>query len=123
MLWHEPGAADLRARMFQATVREMSSCSYVEISMVLMGRGKQAPDRAVDLLRRFIDEVDIVLTPFDAEQARDAAAAALRFGKSRHRAKLNLGDCFSYALSKARKAPLLYVGEDFGRTDVEAALA
>ena len=55
------------------------------------------------------------------EQAGLAVDAFLRYGKGRHRAALNLADCFSYALAKSRNAPLLFKGDDFSRTDIEAA--
>ena len=62
----------------------------------------------------------IEIVPFDAEQAEIARAAYQRFGKGRHPANLDFGDCFSYALSKASGEPLLYKGADFRQTDVTA---
>jgi ribonuclease VapC len=65
----------------------------------------------------------IDLVPVDAEQARIALEARIRYGRGfRAAAKLNYGDCFSYALAKAKGAPLLYVGNDFDRTDISSAL-
>jgi len=113
---------ELERRIRDADVREISSCAIVEAASVLIGLHPQATDEAVDILETFIRRLAITVTPFDAEQARRAVEARLRFGKGRHPARLNLGDCFSYALAKTRKAPLLYVGDDFTRTDIEAAL-
>ena len=64
-----------------------------------------------------------MVAPFDQEQARAAREAFLRFGKGRHPAALNFGDCAAYALAKARRAPLLFKGEDFPKTDIAPALA
>jgi ribonuclease VapC len=65
----------------------------------------------------------VEIAAVDAELARLAADAFARFGKGRHRAGLNYGDCFAYALAKARRAPLLFKGDDFVHTDIEPALA
>ena len=67
-------------------------------------------------------ELAIEIAPIDREQALRAREAYQRFGKGNHPAKLNLGDCFAYALAKARGEPLLFKGGDFRQTDVEAAL-
>ena len=64
----------------------------------------------------------VVTVPLDEEQAGIALAAWRRFGKGRHVAGLNLGDCYSYALAKSRQAPLLFKGEDFAQTDIASAL-
>jgi len=66
----------------------------------------------------FLATARIELVPFDATQARLAREAFRRFGKGRHPAGLNLGDCFSYALARAMNEPLLFKGNDFSRTDV-----
>jgi len=69
-----------------------------------------------------IQAAKIEIVPVTAEQAYLAREAYKRFGKGNHAAKLNLGDCFAYALSKTRGQPLLFKGDDFRQTDVEAAL-
>jgi len=74
-------------------------------------------------LQQALQTLAIAQHPLDAEQAALAADAFLRFGKGRHPARLNLGDCFSYALAKSMNAPLLYKGDDFSRTDIASALA
>lgn len=71
---------------------------------------------------RLIETLNIVVSPTTKEQAKLARQAYATFGKGNHAAKLNLGDCFAYALSKARGEPLLFKGNDFRQTDVEAAL-
>jgi uncharacterized protein with PIN domain len=69
-----------------------------------------------------IHKAQIEIAPFDQEQAEVARDAYRTYGKGRHPAGLNYGDCFSYALSSIRGEPLLYKGEDFGKTDVKSAL-
>jgi ribonuclease VapC len=96
----------------------MSVVSFVETSMVIYGRARDTdPDEVADLL----DALRIEVIPVTLEQGEAAVAAFLRYGKGRHRAGLNLADCFSYALAKTRKVPLLFKGDDFARTDVVPA--
>jgi ribonuclease VapC len=117
----EPEADAFLKSIVQAEARVMSALSVLEASMVMSGG---AADSAVfEPLDEFLAEAGIEIVPFDAEQARLAREAFLRFGKGRHKAGLNLGDCASYALAMARSAALLFKGDDFSRTDVTAALA
>jgi ribonuclease VapC len=117
----EPEADAFLKSIVQAEARVMSALSVLEVSMVMSGG---AADSAVfEPLDEFLAEAGIEIVPFDAEQARLAREAFLRFGKGRHKAGLNLGDCASYALAMARSAALLFKGDDFSRTDVTAALA
>jgi ribonuclease VapC len=103
-----------------AEKRAMSALSVLEASMVMSGRSASAG--LLEPLDEFLLEAGIEILPFDAQQAWLAREAFLRFGKGRHKAGLNLGDCASYAAAKARAAPLLYKGEDFRHTDVMAAV-
>jgi ribonuclease VapC len=80
-------------------------------------------DGALEALDAFVREAGAEVVAFDLPQLRAAQAAYLRFGKGRHPAGLNFGDCMSYALALASGEPLLYKGNDFSQTDVEAALA
>jgi ribonuclease VapC len=73
------------------------------------------------MLDTFLAEFSIQIEPVTAEQALLARQAFVLFGKGRHKAGLNFGDCFSYALAKAYREPLLFKGGDFGHTDLEAA--
>ncbi len=70
----------------------------------------------------FVALNSVKLTPIDAEQFRLARAGFIAYGKGRHPAGLNFGDCFAYALAKSRDAPLLFVGGDFAKTDVKRAV-
>jgi ribonuclease VapC len=117
----EPEADAFLKAIVAARQRWMSALTLLETSMVMSG-GIYGPS-AFEPLDDFLAEAGIEIAPFDAAQAALARAAFLHFGKGRHKAGLNLGDCASYALAKAKNAPLLYKGEDFPRTDVMAAVA
>jgi ribonuclease VapC len=97
----------------------MSVASWVEISIVIEVRFGAEGLAGLDL---FVDRAGIELVPADMEQATVARRAFSRFGKGRHPAGLNYGDCFSYALATVLGEPLLYKGEDFLRTDVTSSL-
>jgi ribonuclease VapC len=97
--------------------RLVSAATVVEAALVLLGRYGEAGELQLDRLLRAIG-AEVV--PVGEEQAVIARDAALRFGRGGHAAALNFGDCFSYALSVARGEPLLFVGDDFSKTDVEA---
>lgn len=96
----------------------ISAATLVEAGIVL--EAKQGPMAAQDL-RLLLDDLSVEVVPVDAETSSLCLAAWRRFGKGRHPAALNFGDCFSYALSRLSGAPLLFKGDDFARTDVSAA--
>ena len=87
--------------------------------MVVESRKGEAAGRDLDLL---LYRAAIEVVPVDHDQAEIARTAWRQFGKGRHPAGLNYGDCFAYALAKARQMPLLFSGDDFARTDIEPAL-
>lgn len=89
---------------------------YLETCMVIAGR--KGPDSRPEV-DRLLTTLGLRIAPFEAEYASGAVAAFLRYGKGRHPAGLNFGDCMAYAVAKAEAVPLLFVGGDFGRTDVE----
>lgn len=95
----------------------MSPINYVEACVRLMKLGKSTEE-----LDTLMELSEIKLTAVSVEQTHFAREAYRRFGKGNHSAKLNIGDCFAYALSKARDEPLLFKGEDFRLTDVEPAI-
>jgi ribonuclease VapC len=97
----------------------MSSATLAEAGMVMEGRLGQAGSWDLD---RLVAEVPIEILPFDATQATLAREGFRRFSKGRHPAGLNFGDCLCYALARHRGEPLLFKGDDFSKTDVEAAL-
>ncbi len=98
----------------------VSSVSILEISIVLAGSNR---DRASwTELDDMIGRMRIEIRPHDAALTEIARQAFLRFGKGRHPAGLNFGDCASYALAKAENADLLFKGGDFSQTDIAAAI-
>lgn len=98
----------------------LSTVGLFEASMVMIGRGQSGLAQGLDTL---IGELAIEIVPFDEEQARQSRAAFVRFGKGRHPAALNFGDCVSYALAQSLGLPLLFKGTDFAKTDVVSASA
>lgn len=113
----EPEAAEFAAIIERAPHRRISTVSYVEAGAVIDGSKDPVASRRLDEL---IEEAEIAIEPVTESQARIARQAYRDFGKtSGHAAKLNFGDCFSYALAKSRAEPLLFKGQDFSRTDVK----
>ena len=112
----EPGFDALEARMEQASVLLMSAVSYMEASVVLLNR---RDGRGVEVFERLLRDSGTEIVEVDLPQAQVARDAHARYGKGRgHPAKLNLADCFAYALAIYRRHPLLFVGNDFIHTDV-----
>jgi ribonuclease VapC len=119
ILLQEPDADLFSQAIADASVRLISAVSRVELSFVVEGRKRIAgPGDIVRTLREGQIEV-VAVTP---EQADIAIEAFRRFGRGRHRAALNIGDCFSYALARATDLPLLFKGNDFAQTDIRPAL-
>ena len=97
----------------------ISAANLVEVSIVVEARHGAEGVRVLD---RLLEIAAIEVVPVDLAQARLARDAWQRFGKGRHPAGLNFGDCFAYALAMSLREPLLYKGEDFACTDVASAL-
>jgi len=97
----------------------ISAASFVELSIVIDAQIDAEAGRQCDA---FFRRAEIVIEPVTVEQAHVARQAFLDFGKGRHPAKLNFGDCFAYALAKVTGETLLFKGEDFSQTDVEPAV-
>ena len=98
--------------------RFVSAATLLESAIVIEALRGEAAGRELDLL---IHRASIACVPVDAEQVQIARAAWRRYGKGRHPANLNFGDCFSYALAAASGEALLYRGDDFARTDIAPA--
>jgi ribonuclease VapC len=110
---------DLYIRMIHDADRcRISAANFVELSMAIEGQLGPEALRQCDM---FFRRADIVIEPVTVEHAHLARQAFLDFGKGRHPAGLNFGDCFAYALTKATDEPLLYKGNDFSKTDIKAA--
>ena len=115
ILLDEPERRAFNEAIDAAESRVMSAATFVEVSIVIESRFGAEGLRDLDL---FIERAGIELAAVDAEQAHAARRAFSRFGKGRHRAGLNYGDCFPYALATVLGEPLLYKGDDFPHTDV-----
>jgi ribonuclease VapC len=116
ILLREPQAGRIAGAIEAGSPRLLSAASLLEASIVIESRKGEAGGRELDLL---IYRSGIEVVAVDQPQAEMARAAWRRFGKGNHRAGLNYGDCFAYALAKVRRLPLLFCGNDFSRTDVE----
>jgi ribonuclease VapC len=97
----------------------MSAVNFVEAGIVVDAQTKDKGSRQFDALIR---RAGIAIEPLTEEQAHIARQAYADFGKGRHAAGLNFGDCFAYALAKATGEPLLFKGKDFKKTDIVSAL-
>jgi len=118
ILRNEPDASNLAAALQRAPIRRVSAVTWVEAAIVTdANRNPVLSRRFDDLLRDVSMRVETV-TPKQAEIARYAYRD---FGKGRHKAGLNFGDCFAYALAKEMDEPLLFKGNDFAHTDVDVA--
>ena len=115
VLQDEPERRAFNEAIEAADSAALSVASFVEASIVIEARHGADGLRALD---RFIERAGIVVAAVDLEQGKVARDAFSRFGKGRHAAALNFGDCFSYALARVLGEPLLFKGEDFARTDV-----
>jgi ribonuclease VapC len=115
VLQDEPERRSFNEAIEAADSAALSVESFVEASIVIEARHGADGLRALD---RFIERAGIVVAAVDLEQGKVARDAFSRFGKGRHAAALNFGDCFSYALARVLGEPLLFKGEDFARTDV-----
>lgn len=119
VLMGEPQRGAIESQLEAGPCR-ISAATRVELALVAEGRsGAEGARIADELLERF----DVEVYPVDARMARTAINGWRRYGKGRHPAGLNLGDCFSYALAIELSESLLFVGEDFSKTDVESALS
>ena len=118
-IWQgEPGSQSLR-RAAAAAACAIASATLVEVLMVALGR---RGDAGRDEMLALIDVLEIQIHAVDRDLAMGAAEGFRRYGKGRHRASLNFGDCFAYALARHLRQPLLFKGDDFGHTDALPAL-
>ena len=99
--------------------KNLSAVSFVETSQIIFSRYEA---KGIQELDNFIGKADIKIRSVDEAQALIARRAFQEFGKGRHPAQLNFGDCFTYALAKLLNQPLLFKGEDFSKTDINRFL-
>lgn len=111
----EPEAARLASAIEADATRLVSAATWVQTGVVIESRYGAAGSRELDL---FMAKADLAIEPVTAAHADVAREAWRRYGRGRHAAGLNFGDCFSYALAKTTGEPLLFKGDDFMHTDI-----
>jgi len=119
ILFNEADAEKYAEAITRADACRISAATFVETAVVVEAQTRNNGGRQFDA---FMRRAGIAIEPVSEEQAHIARQAFIDFGKGRHPAGLNYGDCFSYALSKATREPLLFKGQDFTKTDLSAAL-
>ena len=119
ILFDESDAETYARAISEADSRRISAANFVEAAIVVELQTKDRGSRQFDA---FFRHARIVIEPVTEEQAHMARQAYTDFGKGRHAASLNFGDCFAYALAKVTREPLLFKGRDFSKTDIEAVL-
>jgi ribonuclease VapC len=116
ILFDEPERRHFNELIEADGIRLISAATFVEAALVVESRRGEAAGRELDLL---VHRAQVSVVPVDAEQAELARVAWRKYGKGRHAAGLNYGDCFSYALAKVSGEPLLAKGVDFIQTDLK----
>ena len=119
ILFNESDAETYARAITNADMCRISAANFVEVAIVVEAQTRASGSRQFDA---FFRRAGIVVEPVTEEQAYIVRQAYTDFGKGRHRAGLNFGDCFSYALAKATGETLLFKGDDFKRTDVSSAI-
>jgi ribonuclease VapC len=120
ILFQEPEAEDFARLILAADICRLSVANQLELAIVLE---RQARPDAARQAEAFLRAAAIVVEPVTLQQGALARQAYYDFGRGRHRARLNFGDCFAYALAKAMDEPLLFKGREFVQTDVRVARA
>lgn len=118
LVFREPGYEEILDCAVRADWLGIGAPTLVETGIVLSARLGESAQASLALL---IEELDLSVVAFDGRHAREARRAFTRYGRGRHPAKLNFGDCLTYAVAKVTNQPLLFVGDDFTRTDLEPA--
>ena len=109
------------ARVIAENVGDLHVSAATLVEAMIVAEARQGPAATQDL-EALISRARVTVAPFDTAQASVATAAWRRFGKGRHAASLNMGDCYSYALARSLGAALLFKGDDFAQTDIGAAI-
>ncbi|WP_163269389.1 type II toxin-antitoxin system VapC family toxin [Chelativorans alearense] len=124
ILFDEPEGPDCTKVLEGASARLISAVNYVETGTVLAGRFTGVRrSKAIGILDEFLTMLGIGIAPVDDRLARAAMKARIEYGQGLGtRGGLNFGDCFAYALARQHSAPLLYIGNNFGLTDIRSAL-
>jgi ribonuclease VapC len=115
LVFAEPGHLETLERLTQAEVRLIGAPTLVEAGLVV---GSRLGPEQLHLLDGLLRRLEVRVVAFEAAHAREALSAFRRYGKGRHPAALNFGDCLSYAVARIAGLPLAYVGDDFAQTDL-----
>lgn len=118
ILFAEPGYLDVVDRILDADEVRVGAPTLAETSLVFIGRRGAKSAESVEGL---IEELGVSVVPFGAAEWQIAVDAFRRFGRGRHAAALNYGDCLAYATAKASRDTLLFIGDDFSKTDIKPA--
>src|SRR5262245_30421960 len=118
MVVREPGWEELIVRLGADEAPAIGAPTLAEIGLVLTAK---IGTEARTILSRFLQETSLTVVPFGEEHWRVAVEAYTRFGKGRHAAALNFGDCLTYAVARLSDQPLLFVGDVFSKTDLPSA--
>ena len=119
ILQREPEREAFLSAIESAGIRVISTASAVETGMVVLAR---SAEDGLAIIQALMSDLQVEKVAFTADHVEIAIDAFRRFGKGRHPAGLNFGDCFSYALAKSTGEPLLFKGEDFSQTDIKRAI-
>lgn len=118
VLREEPGHSEIKRAIRGAEVVEIGAPTLLECVIVV---GRAEGEEGIAALSLLILDLGIEVVPFDEPHVDAATEAFIGFGKGRHPAALNYGDCMTYAIARRADRPLLYVGDDFAQTDIQAA--
>jgi ribonuclease VapC len=111
----EPGHEEMLEKLWATETRAMGAPTVAETGIVLTSKMRR---NAIGMLARFLQEVGVVTVPFGDDHWKEAVDAFDRYGRGRHKASLNFGDCMTYSVAKLADEPLLCMGEDFALTDL-----
>jgi ribonuclease VapC len=117
ILQSEPGFETYASAISSSRRKRISAATYAEVGIVAVQKRGPA---GLTVIRDMVAQMGLEIVSLDAEQAETAQDTFIRYGKGRHTAQLNFGDCFAYALAKTESASLLFKGEDFAKTDIAA---
>jgi ribonuclease VapC len=118
VLRKEPGYEEIERTIDEADIVEIGAPTLVECVIVV---GRADGEKGIEALSRLILDLGIEVVPFDEPHVGAATEAFIDYGKGRHTARLNFGDCMTYATARRSGRPLLYTGDDFAQTDIQAA--
>ena len=122
VLFSEPGHLALVDRMLEADVLRIGAPTLTEVSIVFAGRSGRPPSKHDDrIVQDLVKELGLTVVPFGEAEWHRAADAFARYGRGRHKAALNFGDCLAYATAATAGDTLLFVGDDFKHTDIRSA--